>query len=196
MFKIFAPFTDCITEINNTQVDNVKDLHVVMAMYNLIEYIDNYSKTLESLYPLYWDKPNTTIADSESFKFKSRLLDNTNNAGIINEYLSNFWRTLEMPLINCKINLTLTWAEKCVISEGNKATTFKISGTALYASVPILLTEDNSKLLQQLKSDFKGIGRWNQYLDYLIDPSFHRVNKIFALLFENNDDRTWQTGCF
>ena len=53
MFKIFAPFTDCITEINNTQVDNVKDLHVVMAMYNLIEYIDNYSKTLESLYPLY-----------------------------------------------------------------------------------------------------------------------------------------------
>ena len=101
-----------------------------------------------------------------------------------------------MPLINCKINLTLTWAEKCVISEGNKDTTFKISGTALYASVPILLTEDNSKLLQQLKSDFKGIGRWNQYLDYLIDPSFHWVNKIFALLFENNDDRTWQTGCF
>ena len=87
------------------------------------------------------------------------MLDNTNNAGIINEYLSNFWRTLEMPLINCKINLTLTWAEKCVISEGNKDTTFKISGTALYASVPILLTEDNSKLLQQLKSDFKGIGR-------------------------------------
>ena len=124
------------------------------------------------------------------------MLDNTNNAGIINEYLSNFWRTLEMPLINCKINLTLTWAEKCVISEGNKDTTFKISGTALYASVPILLTEDNSKLLQQLKSDFKGIGRWNQYLDYLIDPSFHWVNKIFALLFENNDDRTWQTGCF
>ena len=87
------------------------------------------------------------------------MLDNTNNAGIINEYLSNFWRTLEMPLINCKINLTLTWAEKCVISEGNKDTTFKISGTALYASVPILLTEDNSKLLQQLKSDSKGIGR-------------------------------------
>ena len=117
IFKNCAPFTDCITEINNTQVDNEKDLHIVMPMYNLIEYSDNYSKTSGSLYQFYRDGPNDNITDSETFKFKSIFLDNANNAGITNakiavtlNNLSNFWRTLEMPLINCEINLNLNWS--------------------------------------------------------------------------------------
>ena len=84
IFKNCASFTNCINEINNTQGDNAKDLDVVMAMYNLIEYSDNYSKTSGSLYQFCGDEPNSVITESESFKFKSKFLDNTNNKGIIN----------------------------------------------------------------------------------------------------------------
>ena len=94
--------TDCITEINNS-----KDLHVVMPMYNLIEYSDNYSETFGNLYLFCRDEPNNIITD-----FKSKVLDNTDNEGNINpkiavqlNNLSNFWRTLERHLINCEINL-------------------------------------------------------------------------------------------
>ena len=64
IFKNCAPFTDCIIEINNTQIDNAKELDVVMPMYNLIEYKDNYSKTSESLYQFCRDEPNDNITDS------------------------------------------------------------------------------------------------------------------------------------
>ena len=70
--------------MNNTQVDNADDLDVVIPMYNLIEYSDNYSKTSGSLNQSCRDEPNNVIAESESFKFKSKFLDNTNNASIIN----------------------------------------------------------------------------------------------------------------
>ena len=72
------------------------------------------------------------------------------------KYLSNFWRTLEMPLINCKMNLILTWSTNCVLSNAaNQTTTFAIIFTKLYVLVVTLSTEDNAKLLQQLKSGFK-----------------------------------------
>ena len=98
IFKKYAPFTDCITEINNTEVDNAKDLDVFMLIYNLSKYSDNCSRTSGSLYPFYRDESNDdNITESEWFKFKSKLLDNTNNAGIINakivaplKYLNNF----------------------------------------------------------------------------------------------------------
>ena len=70
IFKSCAPFTDCISEINNTQVDNAKDLDVVMLMYNLIEYSDNYSKTLGSLWQYYRDEQHNTLTNSESFESK------------------------------------------------------------------------------------------------------------------------------
>ena len=102
IFKNCAPFSDCITEINNTQVNNAKDLDVVMSMYSLMEYGDNYSIKTGSLYQFYRDEPNDNdITDPESFKFKSKFLENTNNTIIISvkiavslKYLSNFWRTL------------------------------------------------------------------------------------------------------
>ena len=73
IFKICAPFTDFISEVNNTQIDNVKDVDVVMPMYNLIEYSNNYSKTSGSLWQYYRDEPNDNIANSESFQFKVKL---------------------------------------------------------------------------------------------------------------------------
>ena len=83
------------------------------------------------------------------------------------KYLSNFWRTLEMPLINCEIELILTWSENCVIIYTdivNQNPTFTITETNLYIPVVTLSTQDNTKILQQLKSDFKRSVSWNKYL--------------------------------
>ena len=115
-FKNYAPFTNCISEINNAQVDNAKDIDIVMPMYNLIEYSDNYAKTSGSLWQYYRDEPNDNLANSESFKFKVKITgktpaaDNEKDVKIMVplKYLSNFWRTLEMPLINSEVNLILT----------------------------------------------------------------------------------------
>ena len=83
------------------------------------------------------------------------------------KYLSNFWRTLEMPLINCEVELILTWSRNCVIISTNVANqipTFTITETNLYVPVVTLSTQDNAKLLPQLKSGFKRTISWNKYL--------------------------------
>ena len=102
-----------------------------------------------------------------------------------------------MRLINCEISFILTRFEKCVFSSAVGATKFKITDTNLYVPVVTLSTQDDAKLLEQLKSGFKRTvnrNRYqskistqiqNQYLDFLIDPSFQRVNRLFVLLFEN-----------
>ena len=169
-----------------------------MPMYNLLEYSDNYSKTSGILWQYYRDDPNNNITQSESFKFKIKIIGKTPAAGNTTDveiavplkYLSNFWRTLEMPLINCEINLILTWSENCVISSVTGATKFKTTDTKLYIPVVTLSTQDNEKLLQQSKSGFKRTincnkyqpkvspERQNQYLNFLIDPSFQGVIKL------------------
>ena len=170
--KNCAPFTNCISEINNTQVDNAKDIDIVMPMYNLIEYSDNYAKTSRSLWQYFRDEPDDDLKDSESFKSKIKITEKTPNNGnekdveimVPLKYLSNFWRTLEMPLINCEVNLILTWSSTCVFTNSNGAGTFKISDAKHYVPVVTLSTEENAKLLQQLKSDFKRVINWNKYL--------------------------------
>ena len=97
--KNCAPFTNCISEINNTQVDNAKDIDIVMSMYNLIEYSDNYVKTTGSLWQYFIDEPDDSIEDSESFKPKIKITgktpddDNEKDVEIIVplKYLSNSW---------------------------------------------------------------------------------------------------------
>ena len=79
------------------------------------------------------------------------------------KYLSNFWGTLEMPFINCEMNLILNWSDKCVLSNDTKATTFSITDTKPYVPVVTLSTQDNAKLLEQLKSGFKRTINWNKY---------------------------------
>ena len=210
VFKNCAPFTNCISEINNTQVDNAKDIDIVMLMYNLIEYSDNYAKTSGSLWQYYRDEPNNNLADSESFKFKVKITGKTPAADkekdveimVPLKYLSNFWRTLELPLINCEVNLILTWSSTCVITNSTGAGTFEITDTKLY--VPV----ENAKLLQQLKSGFKRVINWNKYLskpellrqnpnlNYLIEPSFQGVNRLFILAFENDAQRTSHSGYY
>ena len=134
-----------------------------MPMYKLIEYSDNYSKTSGSLWQYYKYDPNDNITQSELFKSKIKITGKTSAAGNTKDVemisplknLSNFWRTLEMPLINCQVELMLTWSLTCVISSANGETKFKITKTKFYVPVVTLSTQDNAKLLQQLKSGFK-----------------------------------------
>ena len=111
------------------------------------------------------------------------------------KYLSNFWRTLEMPLINCEVNLILTWTSTCVVissSNQNRVPTFAITDTKLYVPVVTLSTQENTKFLQQLKSGFKRVTNWNKYLSkpellaqnpnlkLLVEPSFQGINRLFV----------------
>ena len=131
IFKNCAPFTNCISEINNTQRDNAKDIDTVMPMYNLIGYSDNYAKATGSLWQYCKDIPARNANDdivifaekntTDSFKFKAKITGQTEDDGTKDveiivplTFLSNFWRTLEMPLINCEVNLILTWSSSCV----------------------------------------------------------------------------------
>ena len=171
IFKNCAPFTKCISRINGTEIDNAQDIDIVMPMYNLIEYSDNYSKTSGSLWQYYKDDPNDNITQSESFKSKMKIIGKTPAAGktknveiaVPLRYLSNFWRTLEISLINCEVNLVLTWSSTCVNSSVTGKTKFKITDTKLHVPVVTLSTQDNAKLLQQLKSGFKRTSNWNKY---------------------------------
>ena len=116
IFKNCAPFIKFKSEINNADIDNAKDIDIVMAVYNLIEYSDNYSKTSGSLWKYYKDDPNDNLADSQLFKSKAKITgntpidSNTKDVEIIvpSKYLSNFQRTLEIPVINREVNLILT----------------------------------------------------------------------------------------
>ena len=107
-----------------------------------------------------------------------------------------------MPLINCEVELLLTWSKDCVITNSKGEEKFPITETKLYVPVVTLSTQDNAKLIQQLKSGFKRTINWNKYessvktfaqnryLNYLINPSFQGVNRLFVLSFENENDRT------
>ena len=124
------------------------------------------------------------------------------------EYLSNFWRTLEMPLINCEVNIILTWSSTCVITNSTGAGRFAITDTRLYVPVVTLSTQENTKLLQQLKSVFKRVINWNKYLskpellaqnpnlNHLVEPSFQGVNRFFVLVFEDDAQRTSHSGYY
>ena len=131
--KNCAPFTKFNLEINDKHVDAAESLDIVMPMYNLIEYSDDYQDSSATLYQYKRDEPreDNTVADltadnSSSFKYKIKLLGNVTrvagNAASVRrlnvkivvplKYLSNFFRSLEMPLINCQIKLNLTWKKK------------------------------------------------------------------------------------
>ena len=149
---------------------------------------------------------------TDSLNFKPNITGQTGNNGTKNveiivplKYLSKFWRTLEMSLINCEINLILAWSANCVIvytTDANQAATFAKTETKLSVPVVTLSTQDNAKLLQQLKSGFKGIINRNKYLSkpellrqnpnliHLVKPRFQGVNRLFVLAFEDDAQRT------
>ena len=141
---------------------------------------------------------------------------------VLLKYLINFWRTLDIPLINCELSLSLSWFENCVITSLEKrlvtaakrdnpavyddsptGATFKITDTKLYVPVATFSTENDNKLLDQLKTGFQRKIKWNKYrsemsnqtinnnLNYLIDLTFTNVNRPFVLSFENEETRSF-----
>ena len=222
IFKNCPPFTNCISEINNTQIDNAKDIDIVIPMYNVIEYSDNYEKTTGSLWQYCKDilarNDNNEIVVftrnnlTDSFNFKVKFTSQTGDDGTKDveimvplKYLSNFLRTLEMPLITCEVNLILTWLSICVLISTNaryQNAAFAITDTKLYVPVVTLSKQENTKFLQQLKSGFKRVIHWNKYLskpellaqnpnlNHFIEPSVQGVNRLFVLAFENENHRT------
>ena len=170
-FKNCAPFTRCVAHINDEHVETAENLDIIMPMYNLIQYSDNYSDSSESLYqfkreesPMNNDGNPLNVAlnkDSSSFKYKASLLGKATDADgndrslkntkivVPLKYLSNFFRSLEMPLINCKIHLELNWNNNCVMygananADGNdRETPFKITRTKFYVPIVTLSTTD------------------------------------------------------
>ena len=169
-FKNCAPFTKCVTHINDEHVET-GNLQIIMPMYNLSEYSDNYADSSASLYQFKSDKSqmndaenplNVALDNSASFKYKASLLGKADDADgndrslknakivIPLKYLSNFFRSLEMPLINCKIHLELNWNNNCVMygvdtyAGGDNANireiTFQMTSTKLYVPVVTLPT--------------------------------------------------------
>ena len=228
VFKNCAPFEDCRTEINDTFVDYANFINITMPMYNLIEYSDNYSDTSGSLWDFKRDETdnNVNVTDDNnapSFKCKAILIGNTGNDGTKKDlkiavplkYLSNFWRSLEMPLINCKVELSLKCIENCVLTSaaiganaeatGTESTTFEITEAKLYEPIVTLSAENNAKLSKLFGEGFKRPVYWNKYkvidnnvveitaqngekyIRELLDSSYQGVKRLFVLAYNNRN---------
>ena len=170
-FKNCAPFTKCNLEINDEHIDTAENLDIVMRMYNLIEYSDNYQDSSASLYQYKRDEPpeasaidDLKVDNSNSFKYKVSLLGNPVVADNIAKrsvkvvvplkYLSNFFRSFETPLITCKINLNLMWKKECVLSTDAGKALFIINNTKMYVPVVTLSKKDNKDFIKQRNKGF------------------------------------------
>ena len=194
-------------------VDEAEYIYIEMPMYNLIEYSDNYSDTSGRLWQFKRDEvpadnADLTIDNSESFKYKADLVEKTaihNNGNsfvkdtkivVPLKYLSNFWRSLEMPLINCKVHLELNWIEDCILSSAGKSAKFEITDAKLHVPIVTLSTKDSVNLTKQLTEGFKRSVYWNSYqakpemviekgknLYKLLNASFQGVRRLFVLAY-------------
>ena len=222
-FRYCAPFKDCRAEINDTFVDYANFINITMPMYNLIEYSDNYSNTSGSLWGFKKDDVtnNANVGNDDnapSFKYNASGIGDTENNGtkmgvkiaVPLKCLSNFWRSLEMTLINCKFELSLKWIEHCVLNTANAINvTSGITNAKLYVSTVTLSAEDNEKLVKKLIEGFKRLVYWNKckvidntvvgipvantekHIRELLDSSYQGVKRLFVLAYDNTagDDR-------
>ena len=223
--KNCAPFTKCNLEINDEHVDTVQNLDITMPMYNLIEYSDNYHDSSATPYQYKRDEPpeDDAVADltadtSSSLKYKISYLGNRVLNGNITKtsvkvvvplkYLSNFFRSLEMPLINCKIKLNLTWKKQCVLSTDDGNAVFIINDTKLYVPVVTLSKEDNKDFIEQQNKGSQRSIYWNEYktkeinedadanvFKYInLDPSFQGVNRLFVMAYNRTNGQSTRNG--
>ena len=227
--KNCAPFTKCNLEINDEHVDTADNLDIVTPMYNLIEYSDNCQDSSATLYQFKRDEPpeddavaDLTADNSDSFKYKIKLLGNVteaagNAAGVrrLNvkivvtlKYLSNFFRSLEMPLINCKVKLNLTWKKDCVLSTDVGKAVFIINDTKLHVPVFTLSKEDNKDFIEQKSKGFQRSVYWNEYktkeinenadanvFKYInLNPSFQGVNRLFVMAYNRANGQPTRNG--
>ena len=200
-----------------------------MPMYNLIEYSDNYQDSSATLYQYKRHEPpeddavaDLTANNSDSLKYKIKLLGNVTevtgdaagvrrlNVKVVlpSKYLSNFSRSLEMPLINCKIKLHLTWKKEFVLSTGDGEAVFIINDTKLYVPVVTLSKEDNKDFIEQKNKGFQRSIYWNEYktkeinenadanvFKYInLDPSFQDVNRLFVMAYNGANGQPTRNG--
>ena len=196
-----------------------------MPMYNLMEYSDNYQDSSATLYQYKRDEPteddavvDLTADNSSSLKYKISLLGNSvvaNNIAIINvkvvvplKYLSNFFRSLEMPLINYKIKLNLTWEKECVLSTDEGNAEFIVNNTKMYVPVVTLSKEINKDFIEQQNKGFQRSVYWNEYktkelnedadanvFKYInLDPSFQGVNRLFDMAYNRENGQLTRNG--
>ena len=196
-----------------------------MPMYNLIEYSDNYQDSSATLYQYKRnDLPeddavaDLTADNSSSFKYKVILLGNPVLDGNITKrsvkvvvplkYLSNFFRSLEMPLINCKIKLNLTWKKECVLSNQDGAAVFIINDTKMYVPVVTLSKEDNKDFIEKQNKGFQRSIYWHEYkkkeinenadanvFNYInLDLSFQGVNRLFVMAYNRENGQPTRNG--
>ena len=223
--KNCAPFTKCNLEINNEHVDTAENLDITMPMYNLIEYSDNYQDSSSTLYQYKRDEPpeanavaDLTVNNSSSFKYKVSLLSNpvldgnitkrSVKVGVSLKYLSNFFRSLEMPLINCKIKLNLTWKKECVLSNHHGDAVFVTNDTKMYVPVITLSKEDNKDFIEQQNKGFQRSISCNKYktkeinenadanvFKYInLDPFLQGVNRLFVMAYNRANDQPTRYG--
>ena len=223
--KNCAPFTKCNLEINDEHIDTEENLDITIPMYNLIEYSDSYQDSSETLYQYKRDEPldddavaDLTADNSSSLKYRISLLGNpvvANNIARINvkvvvplKYLSNFFRSLGMPLINCKLKLNLTWKKECVLSTDAGAAVFIINDTKMYVSVVTLSKEDNKDFIEQQNKGFQRSIYRNEYktkeiienadanvFKYInLDPSFQGVNRLFVMAYNRANGQPTRNG--
>ena len=215
-FKNYAPFTKCVTHINDEHVETAENLDIVM---NLWQFKRGESPMNNAKNPL-----NVALDNSTSFKYKASLIGKATNTDgddrsfkntrlvVPLKYLSNFFRSLELPLINCKIHLELNWNNNCVMhgadtyagvdNTNDREATFKITIAQLYVPIVTLSTRDNVNSKKQLEQGFKRSIFWDEYkskieirdLDndnatrWFCDASFQGVNRLFVFAFNNTDD--------
>ena len=223
--KNCAPFTKCNLETNDGHVDTAENLDITVPMYNLIEYSDNYQDSSATLYQYKRDEPpeddavaGLTADNSSSLKYKVSLLGHpvvANNIARINvkvvvpiKYLSNFFRSLEMPLINCKIKSNLTWKKGCVLSTDDGNAVFTINDTKMYVPVVTLSKEDNKDFIEQQNKGFQRYIYWNEYktkdinenadanvFKYInLEPSFQGVNRLFIMAYNRANGQATRNG--
>ena len=166
-FKNFAPFRRCVSHINDEHVETAENVDIIMPMYNWLEYSDNYSDTNGYLWQFKRDAQSMTDArnlndvtadDSSSFKYKSSILGN-----LVAAAGASCFRSLEIPLINCKTHFGLNWSKDCVMPNIAGGTTFQIKSTKLHVPIVTLSTKDNVNLTKPLNERFKRSVYWNEY---------------------------------
>ena len=179
-FKNYAPFPTCKTVINDVYVDEANHIYTAIPMYNLIEYSDNYSDISVSLWQFKRNEvpannADLTIDNSQSFKYKAALVRKTashkNGKRSVEDtktvvplkYLSIFWRSLEMPLINGKVHLELNWIEDSILSSAGNYAKFVRTDANLHIPIVILSTKNSVNLTKQISEGFKRSVYWNSY---------------------------------
>ena len=202
-FKNNGRFISCISKINKLFIDNAEDLGFVVPIYNLLEFRNSYSMTSEILWNYYRDEVNdcaneTDDSDNEInnnktttdklFEYEIKMIGSTpNNINILEEevvvplnYLIYFWRSLNLSLINCEIELHLRWIGNCLIFEMTRKfrvvgdtpeqeletattrTTFQINNVELYVPVVTFSINDKINFLENIKQGFKRTISWNK----------------------------------